>query len=110
DDNGSTTHANSLSASGSDDPATSAPRRPAGRDPLSRRDGEGGCMSPRLRATFCTAADAQATVERLRQDLPDAVIVVDDEEDRSHMLRRIQQREAERTQPLAVELISPAQA
>jgi hypothetical protein len=44
------------------------------------------------------------------QGIPDDVIVVDDGEDRQHMLLRQQQHEAERTRPLAVELISPAQA
>jgi len=68
-------------------------------------------MSPRLRATFCTADDARGVVRQLAAEgIPETVILVDDAEDRQHMLLRQQQREAERTRPLAVELISPAQA
>jgi hypothetical protein len=68
-------------------------------------------MSPRLRATFCTAEDARGVVSQLRAEgIPEDVIVVDDSGDRHHMLLRQQQHEADRTRPLAVELISPAQA
>jgi hypothetical protein len=68
-------------------------------------------VSPRLRATFCTPGDAQDVIRRLHeQGIPDEVIVVDDDADRHRMLLRQQQHEAERTAPLAVEVISPAQA
>jgi len=68
-------------------------------------------MPPRLRATFCTPGDAREVIRRLHEHgIPDEVITVDDDEDRHHMLLRQHQREAERTRPLAVEVISPAQA
>ena len=68
-------------------------------------------MSPRLRATFSSREEADEVVRRLRgQGIPEDVIHLDDDGDRHHMLVRQQQHEAERTRPLAVELISPAQA
>jgi hypothetical protein len=68
-------------------------------------------MPARLRATFCTHDDAQAAIARLHQSgVGDDIIVVDDAADRHHMLIRQQHRESERTRPLAVEVISPAQA
>jgi hypothetical protein len=66
---------------------------------------------PRLRATFCTREDAADAIDRLRRHgVPEDLVVVGDSEDRHHMMLRQVQRESERTQPLVVELISPAQA
>jgi hypothetical protein len=68
-------------------------------------------MAQRLRATFTTPADAEEATRRLRDRgvTPDD-IVIDDADDRQHMLVRQQRQDIEGAGQMPVDLVSPAQA